>query len=612
MPSVPRRQTFSVGYFILAALALFWLQTLLSPQARQIPYSEFRDMLAKGWVERVVLSDTLIRGTVKPEHAGDQKSFVTVRVADDQLVPELQKQGVLYEGQYESPVLNAVVSWVLPAVVFVGIWALAMRRMGPGAGVMAFTKSRARIYAEKETGVTFDDVAGQDEAKEELQEIIQFLKEPGQFKVLGGKLPKGVLLIGPPGTGKTLLAKAVAGEANVPFFSISGSEFVELFVGMGAARVRDLFAQAETKAPCIVFIDELDALGKARGLSGVVGGHDERENTLNQLLVEMDGFDTAKGVVILAATNRPEVLDPALLRAGRFDRQVLIDRPDRRGREAVLRVHAKGVKLAASVDFGVLAQRTPGFVGADLANMVNEAALLAARRRKSEVDMSDFEEAIDRVVAGLRKKSRLINPHERQVVAVHESGHALVAAFTEGADKVHKISIIPRGIGALGHTQQLPTDDRYLMTRKELEARVDVLFGGRAAESIVFDEVSTGAANDLDRATDIVRSMVLEYGMSDTLGPMTFPRRHGPAFLGDRAGLLPEHREYSEATAQALDAEVKRVLDERLARVTALLSEKRPLLDRVSKALLEKETLEAAEFEALVQGAGADSGRHVA
>ena len=612
MPSVPRRQTFSVGYFILAAIALFWLQTLLSPQAREIPYSEFRDMLGKGWVEQVVLSDTLIRGTLKPEHAGDQKSFVTVRVPDDDLVPELQKQGVRYEGQYESPVLNAIVSWVLPAVVFVGIWALAMRRMGPGAGVMAFTKSRARIYAEKETGVGFDDVAGQDEAKEELQEIIQFLKEPSQFKLLGGKLPKGVLLIGPPGTGKTLLAKAVAGEANVPFFSISGSEFVELFVGMGAARVRDLFAQAESKAPCIVFIDELDALGKARGLAGVVGGHDERENTLNQLLVEMDGFDTAKGVIILAATNRPEVLDPALLRAGRFDRQVLLDRPDRRGREAILRVHAKGVKLAASVDFGVLAQRTPGFVGADLANMVNEAALLAARRRKTEVDMSDFEEAIDRVVAGLRKKSRLINPHEREIVAVHESGHALVAAFTEGADKVHKISIIPRGIGALGHTQQLPMDDRYLMTRKELEARVDVLFGGRAAESIVFDEISTGASNDLDRATDIVRSMVLEYGMSDTLGPMTFPRRRGPAFLGDRAGLLPDQREYSEATAQALDSEVKRMLDERLARVIGLLTEKRALLDRVSKALLDKETLESTEFEALIRAAGPDTGRHVA
>jgi cell division protease FtsH len=531
-------------------------------------------------------------------------------VADDQLVPELQQKGVLFEGQYESPFLSAIVSWVLPAVVFVGIWAFAMRRMGPGAGVMAFTKSRARIYAEKETGVTFADVAGQEEAKEELQEIILFLKEPGRFKALGGKLPKGVLLVGPPGTGKTLIAKAVAGEANVPFFSISGSEFVELFVGMGAARVRDLFAQAETKAPCIVFIDELDALGKARGLAGMVGGHDERENTLNQLLVEMDGFDTTKGVVILAATNRPEVLDPALVRAGRFDRQVLIDRPDRQGREAILRVHAKDVKLGPNVDLAVLAQRTPGFVGADLANLVNEAALLATRRGKSEVEMSDFDEAIDRVVAGLRKKNRLINSREREIVAVHETGHALVAFFTEGADKVHKISIVPRGIGALGMTQQLPTDDRYLMTRKELEARIDVLFGGRAAEQVVFNEISTGAHNDLDRATDIVRAMILEYGMSETLGPMTFPRRRGPAFLGDHTGLMAEPREYSEATAQALDTEVKRVLDERLAAVVRLLTEKRPLLDRVSKTLLEKETLEAAEFEELVRAGGA--GRNVA
>jgi cell division protease FtsH len=478
--------------------------------------------------------------------------------------------------------------------------------MGPGAGVMAFTKSRARIYAETGTGVTFNDVAGAEEAKEELQEIIQFLKEPAQFRSLGGKLPKGVLLIGPPGTGKTLLAKAVAGEANVPFFSISGSEFVELFVGMGAARVRDLFAQAEARR-----LIAHRALGKARGMAGISGGHDERENTLNQLLVEMDGFDTAKGVIILAATNRPEVLDPALLRAGRFDRQVLVDRPDREGREAILRVHAKGVKLAPEVDLGVIARRTPGFVGADLANLVNEAALLAARRRKSQVEPSDFEEAIDRVIAGLRKKNRLISPKEREIVAVHESGHALVAAFTEGADKVHKISIIPRGIGALGHTQQLPTDERYLMTKKELEARVDVLFGGRAAEEIVFNELSTGAHNDLDRATDIVRSMVIEYGMSDVLGPMTFPRRHGPAFLGDRAGLMPDGREYSEATAQALDAEVKRLLDERLARVKTLLTEKRAVLDRVSKALLEKETLEAAEFETLVRS-GDGAGRNVA
>jgi cell division protease FtsH len=611
MPPVPPRHTFSIGYFVLAALALVWLQSILTPQAKQLPYSEFKTLIEQGRVEKVLISDNLIRGVLKPDEGGQPKNFITVRVPDDQLVPELQAKGVLFEGQYESPLLNALLSWVLPAVVFVGIWVLAMRRMGPGAGVMAFTKSRARIYAEKETGVTFADVAGADEAKEELEEIIQFLKRPEQFKVLGGKLPKGVLLIGPPGTGKTLLAKAVAGEANVAFFSISGSEFVELFVGMGAARVRDLFAQAEARAPCIVFIDELDALGKARGLAGMVGGHDERENTLNQLLVEMDGFDTAKGVIILAATNRPEVLDPALLRAGRFDRQVLVDRPDRQGREAILRVHAKGVKLAPEVDLAVIAQRTPGFVGADLANLVNEAALLGARRRKTQVDMSDFDEAIDRVIAGLRKKNRLISPKEREIVAVHETGHALVAAFTEGADKVHKISIIPRGIGALGHTQQLPTDDRYLMTRKELQARVDVLFGGRAAEQVVFGEVSTGASNDLDRATDIVRSMVLEYGMSDVLGPMTFPRRRAPAFLGDRAGLMPEQREYSEATAEALDAEVKRLLDERLGRVKALLTEKRALLDRVSKALLEKETLEAAEFEAMVQS-GKNAGRHVA
>jgi cell division protease FtsH len=611
MPPVQPRHTFSIGYFFLAALALVWLQSLLAPQAKQLPYSEFKTLVEHGRVARVLISDTLIRGELKADEDGQPKSFVTVRVPDDQLVSELQAKGVLYEGQYESPLLNAILSWVLPALVFVGIWAFAMRRMGPGAGVMAFTKSRARIYAENKTGVTFEDVAGADEAKEELQEIIQFLKEPGQYKALGGKLPKGVLLVGPPGTGKTLLAKAVAGEANVAFFSISGSEFVELFVGMGAARVRDLFAQAEAKAPCIVFIDELDALGKARGLSGVIGGHDEREATLNQLLVEMDGFDTAKGVIILAATNRPEVLDPALLRAGRFDRQVVIERPDRQGREAILRVHVKGVKLAPEVDLAVIAQRTPGFVGADLANLVNEAALLAARRRKGQVEMSDFEEAIDRVIAGLRKKNRLINPKEREIVAVHESGHALVAAFTEGADKVHKISIIPRGVGALGHTQQLPTDDRYLMTRKELEARVDVLFGGRAAEQIFFDEVSTGAHNDLDRATEIVRSMVIEYGMSDVLGPMTFPRRRGPAFLGDHAGLMPEQREYSEATAQALDAEVKRLLEERLARVKALLVEKRALLERVSKALLEKETLEASEFEALVR-AGDGAGRNVA
>ncbi len=602
------RQTLSIGYFVLVAAILFTVQSFFVPKVTELSYSDFKKRLGEGRIHEVVISDSLIRGQLSPEK-GEPVPFVTVRVSDDALVPDLEKNGVTFEGQYESPFLNAIVSWVLPALVFVGIWAFAMRRMGPGAGVMAFGKSRAKIYAEKETGVMFRDVAGQDEAKEELAEIISFLKEPERYRAIGGKLPKGVLLVGPPGTGKTLLAKAVAGEASVPFFSISGSEFVELFVGMGAARVRDMFAQAEAKAPCIVFIDELDALGKARGFGGM-GGHDERENTLNQLLVEMDGFDSTKGVIIIAATNRPEVLDPALLRAGRFDRQVLVDRPDREGREAILRVHAQGVKLGPDVDLKVVAQRTPGFVGADLANLINEAALLATRKGRQQVTMADIDEAVDRVVAGLQKKNRLINADERRIVAYHETGHALVAALTPGADKVHKISIIPRGVAALGYTQQLPTEDRYLMTRKELEAKIDVLFGGRAAEQVVFNEVSTGAHNDLQRATDIVRSMVLEYGMGETLGPMTYPRQRGPGFLGSGGPAWPEQREYSEATAQLLDQETRRITEDRMARVLALLTEHRAVLDRVAAILLEKEVIEAEEFETIVKADG--TGRHVA
>jgi cell division protease FtsH len=596
-------QKFSLGYIPLAILLMLVMHYLLTPPVTELSYSDFKQRLAADQIKDVVISDTLIRGTLKPGavEPGKPGNFTTVRVGpDDGLLEELQQKGVQFKGQYENPFLVALASWVLPALVFVGIWLFALRRLGPGSNVMAFGKSRAKIYAEAETGVTFDDVAGADEAKEELKEIIEFLKRPEKFRLLGGKLPKGVLLVGPPGTGKTLLAKAVAGEAGVPFFSISGSEFVELFVGMGAARVRDLFAQAQSKAPCIVFIDELDALGKARGMGGPIGGHDERENTLNQLLVEMDGFDTAKGVVILAATNRPEVLDPALLRAGRFDRQVLVDRPDLAGREAILRVHVKGVKLAPDVDLKVLARRTPGFVGADLMNMVNEAALLAARKNKQQVEMSDFEDAIDRVVAGLEKKNRLINPREREIVAYHETGHALVAAFTAGADKVHKISIIPRGIGALGYTQQLPTEDRYLMTRQELQGKIDVLFGGRAAEELVFAEVSTGAHDDLSRATEIARSMVVEYGMGETLGPVTFPRRRS-AFLGGAAGWPDGVREYSEATAQALDMEIKQILDRRMSHVSSLLQDKRHLLDKVARLLLEREVIEAEDFEALVK-----------
>jgi cell division protease FtsH len=600
-PPIKNRQTLTIGYFLIALAVLFAVQTLFAPKAQELSYSDFKHRVAEGQVQDVVISDTLIRGALKPEkEGGTPTAFITVPVHDEELVPDLEKHGVPFRGQYESQLVNALLSYVLPALVFVGIWMLAMRRFGPQSGVMAFGKSRAKIYAEQETGVTFDSVAGQDEAKEELREIIQFLREPERFRRLGGKLPRGVLLVGPPGTGKTLLAKAVAGEAKVPFFSISGSEFVELFVGMGAARVRDLFAQAQAKAPCIVFIDELDALGKARGIGPLTGGHDERENTLNQLLAEMDGFDTAKGVVILAATNRPEVLDPALLRAGRFDRQVLVDRPDRSGREAILKVHVKGVLLGPDVDLAVLAQRTPGFVGADLANLVNEGALLAARKHKSAVEMSDFEEAIDRVVAGLEKKNRLINPKEKQIVATHETGHALVAALTPGADQVHKISIIPRGIAALGYTQQLPTDDRYLMTREELLGKVDVLLGGRAAEEVVFGEVSTGAHNDLQRATDIVRSIVVEYGMGKTLGPLTYGRRR-PLFLGDQSGYFPDGpREYSEATAEAVDAEMKELMAARMQRVSELIRSARPLLDRLSRLLLEHEVLEADEFKRIV------------
>jgi cell division protease FtsH len=547
--------------YVLAALAfMLLLQTILIPAVPRISYTTFKRYVHEGKVEQVVISDALIRGTLKPGAAeeGETRTFTTVPVADPDLVRELEARGVDVQGQDDSPFVKTLLSWVLPALLMVAIWVFASRRMSAGGGVMAFGKSHARIYAEKQTGVTFDDVAGQDEAKEELQEIIEFLKHPQKFRLLGAKLPRGVLLLGPPGTGKTLLAKALAGEAQVPFFSISGTEFVELFVGVGAARVRDLFVQAQTKAPCIVFIDELDALGKARGLGGFAGGHDEREHTLNQLLVEMDGFDTSKGVIILAATNRPDILDPALLRPGCFDRHVLVDRPDVKGREAILRVHARGVKLAPDVDLPLLAQRTPGFVGADLANIINEATLLAARKDKPHVEMRDFEEAIDRVIAGLEKKNRVINPRERDIVAVHESGHALVTAFTPGADTVHKISIIPRGIGALGHTQQLPTEDRYLRTRQELQGTIDVLFGGRAAEQLVFDDISTGAQNELQRATEIARAMVLEYGMGATLGPVTFPRRH-PLFLSEPPRSPTEGiREYSEATAQALDLETKR------------------------------------------------------
>jgi cell division protease FtsH len=480
------------------------------------------------------------------------------------------------------------------------IWRLFVGRVGGvDRSLMAIGRSKAKVYINQDTGVTFRDVAGVDEAKEELQEIIDFLREPAKYRRLGGQIPKGVLLVGPPGTGKTLLAKAVAGEAKVPFFSMSGSEFVEMFVGVGAARVRDLFAQAQERAPCIIFIDELDALGKVRSISPVSGGHEERENTLQQLLVEMDGFDTRKGVILMAATNRPEILDPALLRPGRFDRHILVDRPDIRGREEILQVHCQRVVLAAEVDLKVLAARTPGFVGADLANVVNEAALLAARQNKAGVEMADFEEAINRVVAGLQKKRRVMSRHEQEVIAYHESGHALVAESLPHVDRVHRISIIPRGIAALGYTLQLPTEDRYLVTRSELLERLTVLLAGRTAEELVFREMSTGAQDDLARATDIARSMVMQYGMSEKLGPQTYEQGHGSVFLDTT---MPRPRlEVSEETARDIDREVHSLIAEAHERARKIIEGQRVTLETLAHLLLDQETVAGDELRALMQ-----------
>ncbi|ABK19109.1 ATP-dependent zinc metalloprotease FtsH [Syntrophobacter fumaroxidans] len=593
---------FSLWYVVIAIWGILALQNYIASQyaPRVVPYSEFLSALKDDRVVEVVITQGRIAGTMKVTEEGQSKEipFTTFRV-DSDLSEELSKHNIRFRGQPESTFLRDLLSWVLPAFIFFGLWFFLMKRLNPGAGMMSFGKNKAKVYAEKEIDTRFEDVAGADEAKAELVEIVDYLKEPGRYQHLGGRMPKGVLLVGPPGTGKTLLARAVAGEASVPFFTISGSEFVEMFVGVGAARVRELFHQAREKAPCIIFIDELDAIGKARGAL-TIGGHDEREQTLNQLLVEMDGFDPRVGVVILAATNRPETLDPALLRAGRFDRQVLVDRPDVIGREAILKIHVKKVKLGEQVDLKVIAQKTPGFSGADLANVINEAALLAARKNKAAIDMQDLDEAVDRIIAGLEKKNRLINPKEKEIVAYHETGHALVAAFTPGADKVHKISIIPRGIAALGYTQQLPTEDRYLMTRGELLGKIDVLLGGRMAEDIIFGEVSTGAHNDLQRATDIARAMVSEYGMGTTLGLTTYPRQNRPMFLSPEQ-MPMAGKEYSEATAARLDEEVKEIVTERAAGVRELLSQYRALLEETAAELLKKEVLDSEEFYRMVE-----------
>jgi cell division protease FtsH len=600
---------FSLLWFVGAILVLVTIQVLGSHDgAGGIPYSEFKRLLAEGRVAEVTIDVGMIRGTLKeaPGPKAPAKTFTTARVDDPGLIRDLEGHGVTFRGTGQPAWLrDLLLVWVLPILGVVVLYRLLTRRMGgPGMEALTLGKRRGRIYAAHEVKVTFDDVAGVDEAKEELREVVEFLQHPSKFQRLGGKIPKGVLLVGPPGTGKTLLAKAVAGEAGVPFFSMSGSEFVEMFVGVGAARVRDLFSQAQEKAPCIIFIDELDALGKSRGANPLTS-HDEREQTLNQLLAEMDGFDTQKGVIIMAATNRPEILDPALLRPGRFDRHVLVDRPDIRGREAILRIHARGVRLAPEVDLRVLAARTPGFVGADLANVVNEAALLAARRDKSAVGMSELEEAIDRVVAGLEKKARVMSPHEREIIAHHEAGHALVAESLPTADPVHRVSIIPRGIAGLGYTMQRPTEDRFLLTRAELLDRLAVLLGGRAAEELVFGDVSTGAQNDLVRATELARSMITEYGMSDTLGPVALERERRPMFLPNGFG---HGRDYAERTAEAVDEEVRRILDAQHERVLGILTRRRRALDRLGKVLLEREILEGDELRALLAASEAEAG----
>ncbi len=601
-----KRSHFHIGYAVAAMIGVLIIQYVVSTshQIATIPYSQFQQLLRDGKVDSVGVSDRFIQGTLKDPLQGGQKRFVTTRV-DPQFSAELDKYGVRYTGEVESTVLQDLLSWVMPILIFGGLWWYLGRRLtaqGLGGGLMSIGKSKAKIYVESNTGVTFADVAGVDEAKDELREVVDFLKNPSAYSRLGGRMPKGILLVGPPGTGKTLLAKAVAGEAKVPFFSISGSEFVEMFVGVGAARVRDLFEQARQKAPAIIFIDELDALGRARGI-GPYAGHDEKEQTLNQLLVELDGFDSRSGLVILAATNRPEILDPALLRAGRFDRQVLVDRPDKKGRAQILEVHMRKVKLAPDVSAEKVAALTPGFTGADLANLVNEAALLATRRGANALAMRDFDHAVERIVAGLEKKNRLLNPKEREIVAYHEMGHALVALSLPGTDPVHKVSIIPRGIGALGYTIQRPTEDRFLMTREELENKMAVLLGGRAAEFLVFGHLSTGAADDLRRVTDIARSMVTRYGMSEKLGNVAYDRDPRTFLTGPDLPMPVRERDYSDETAAVVDEEVKAITDRTFNRTLAILKERREILERTARRLLEKETLEEAELMALVQPA---------
>jgi len=598
--AIERRTQLSIWYFVGAFLLLLALNVLFSKsQVEAIHYSEFRHVLEQDRIAEVTISSEHITGTIKPSTAGGTpRRFTAVRIDDPQLVELLREHHAEFSARVESTWLTEMVAWVGGMAIFFVVWMFLIRRMsGGGGGVMSIGKSRAKIYVETDTKVTFADVAGIEEAEEEVKEIVEFLKEPERFKRLGGRIPKGVLLVGPPGTGKTLLARAVAGESGVPFFSLSGSDFVEMFVGVGAARVRDLFQQAKERAPCIVFIDELDALGKARGINPM-GSHDEREQTLNQLLTEMDGFDANTGVIIMAATNRPEILDMALLRPGRFDRHIVVDRPDINGREAILKVHAKRVTLSPEVNLRALAAATPGMVGADLANVVNEAALLAARKGRDSVMQADLEEAIERSMIGIEKKSRVLSEQERRVVAYHESGHALVGLCTPHATPVHRVTIIPRGVAALGYTMHLPTEDRYIRTKAELEAEMAVTLGGRAAEEVIFGQITTGAANDFTQVTYIAMSMVKDYGMS-RLGVISYEDDSQPLFLRQIMGGPPP---YSEETAAEIDREVRRMVKERYEHVKSLLTRYKDDLHAIAGRLMKEETISADELKRIVTG----------
>lgn len=594
-----KNDQWNLSYFAIAFIVLSLMQIFFGERqaVQPLPYSQFLQLLSEQKVSDLRVEKDQISGKLQEPIDGRER-FSTVRV-DPALATELSQSGVGFTGTTENTFMNSLLGWLLPFIMIMVFWNFLFRGMADKGlgGLMNVGKSRAKVFVERDTGVTFADVAGIDEAKAELVEIVSFLKDKARYARLGAHIPKGTLLVGPPGTGKTLVAKAIAGEAGVPFFSISGSEFVEMFVGVGAARVRDLFEQARQAAPCIIFIDELDALGKMRGV-GVLGGNDEKEQTLNQLLAELDGFDPREGVVLLAATNRPEVLDPALLRAGRFDRQILIDRPDRRGREAILKVHLKKITVEPGLDGARIAEITTGFTGADLANLVNEAAIVATRRGADAVNLNDFTAAVERLIAGLERKSNLLDPDERRVVAYHEMGHALAASTLPAMDPVHKVSIVPRAIGSLGYTLQRPTEDHFLISCQTLKDRIVVLMAGRAAEDLVYGQISTGAADDLGRATDIARQLITRFGMSPELGQSVLEKQT-PTYLGDRMATMGE-KDYSEQTAREIDLGIRALLDEAYQRAKALLQSRRADLDEGARLLLEKETLTPEEFPPLL------------